>query len=94
VPLQRHIFGALAEFERERIIERVPAGLRHARARGVKLGRKPYAIPDERFEAIADLPLRKAAAQLGVSKGAVQRWRASGNRSCESATLASEQAAF
>lgn len=36
-----HIFGALAEFERELIRERTHAGLRAARARGRKGGRKP-----------------------------------------------------
>ena len=36
-----HIFGALAEFERELIRERTQAGLRAARARGRKGGRKP-----------------------------------------------------
>jgi len=36
-----HIFGALAEFERNIIIERTKAGLEAARARGRKGGRKP-----------------------------------------------------
>ena len=35
-----HIFGALAEFERNLIIERTNAGLQAARARGIKGGRK------------------------------------------------------
>ena len=35
-----HIFGALAEFERNLIVERTNAGLAAARARGVKGGRK------------------------------------------------------
>ncbi len=34
------IFGALAEFERAIIRERINAGLEAARARGIKLGRK------------------------------------------------------
>src|SRR6266566_4650822 len=37
--LQLHILAALAEFERERIRERVLAGLRRARAQGKRLGR-------------------------------------------------------
>src|SRR3954469_24733635 len=37
--LQMHILGAIAEFERERIRERVLAALRRVRAQGVKLGR-------------------------------------------------------
>ncbi len=36
-----HIFGSLAEFERDVIRERTMAGLRAARARGRKGGRKP-----------------------------------------------------
>ena len=35
-----HIFGALAEFERNLIIDRTKAGLEAARARGIKGGRK------------------------------------------------------
>jgi len=37
--LQLHILAALAEFERERIRERVLAGLARARAQGKRLGR-------------------------------------------------------
>ena len=37
--LQLHILGALAEFERARIQERVRAGLARAKAQGVRLGR-------------------------------------------------------
>lgn len=36
-----HMMGALAEFERSLIVERTKAGLRAAKRRGVKLGRKP-----------------------------------------------------
>ena len=35
-----HIFGALAEFERNLIVERTNAGLQAPRARGIKGGRK------------------------------------------------------
>ncbi len=42
-----HIFGALAEFEREVIRERTNAGLQAARARGRKGGR-PKAITDQK----------------------------------------------
>jgi len=37
--LQLHVLGAIAEFERERIRERVLAGLQRARAQGKRLGR-------------------------------------------------------
>jgi DNA invertase Pin-like site-specific DNA recombinase len=36
-----HIFGALAEFERDLIVDRTKAGLAAAKARGSKSGRKP-----------------------------------------------------
>src|SRR5207244_3406504 len=40
--LQMHILGAIAEFERERIRERVMAGLQRARTQGHRLGRPSY----------------------------------------------------
>src|SRR5215216_3506168 len=46
-----HVFGALAEFEREIIRERTMAGLEAARVRGRKGGRKP--VMDERKIALA-----------------------------------------
>ena len=42
-----HIFGALAEFERQLIQERTQAGLRVARARG-RLGGRPKALPADK----------------------------------------------
>lgn len=42
-----HVFGALAEFERELIRERTQAGLRAARARGRKGGRKEKLSPKQ-----------------------------------------------
>src|SRR5829696_3337023 len=49
-----HIFGALAEFERDLIRERTQAGLTAARARGRKGGRPRAAgLNDERKRAIA-----------------------------------------
>jgi DNA invertase Pin-like site-specific DNA recombinase len=75
--LQMHILGAIAEFERGRIVERVRAGLARAKAQGKKLGRQPYDIGAERFEAVAHLSLRDAATALGVSRSVVHRWRLS-----------------
>jgi len=42
-----HVFGALAEFERELIRERTQAGLKAARARGRKGGRKEKLTPKQ-----------------------------------------------
>jgi DNA invertase Pin-like site-specific DNA recombinase len=63
--LQMHILGAIAEFERGRIIERVRAGLARARAQGKRLGRQPYAITVDQFAAVSDLSLRDAGRALG-----------------------------
>ena len=75
--LQLHILAALAEFERERIRERVKAGLQRARAQGRRLGRPPAAPPLERLQAVHGLTIREAAGVLGVSRSTAQRWRAS-----------------
>ena len=42
-----HLLGAIAEFERERIRERVVAGLQRARAQGKRLGRPQSRLPIE-----------------------------------------------
>jgi DNA invertase Pin-like site-specific DNA recombinase len=73
--LQLHILGAIAEFERERIRERVLAGLRRARTQGKALGRPRVAVPVDRLAAVANLSLTDAAVVLGVSRSTVKRWR-------------------
>lgn len=47
------ILGGLAEFERELIRSRTGEGRDRARARGVKMGRKPKLTPHQRQEALA-----------------------------------------
>jgi hypothetical protein len=61
-----HIFGALAQFERSLIQERVKAGLESAKQRGISGGR-PRAIDDEKINAI------KKALDDGMSKAAICR---------------------
>jgi len=73
--LQMHILGAIAEFERERIRERVLAGLQRARKSGKRLGRPrvapaPVAVPGG--------TVREAARTWGVSKSTAARWIAAG----------------
>jgi putative DNA-invertase from lambdoid prophage Rac len=77
--LQLHILAALAEFERERIRERVLAGLARARAQGKRLGRR------RSRPAASDVPggtVRSAAKAWGVSKSTAARriagWKAAG----------------
>lgn len=61
-----HVFGALAQYERALIQERVVAGLSAARRRG-RIGGRPQAITGEKLEAII------AALNSGMSKAAVCR---------------------
>jgi len=71
--LQMHILGAIAEFERERIRERVLAGLQRARSQGVRLGRPRRRIDADAVAAVAGLPEREAARRLGVPRATLQR---------------------
>ena len=73
--LQMHILGAIAEFERARIAERVKAGLQRARTQGKRLGRPRAVVPLERLQRVAGLPVDAAAERLGVSRSTVKRWR-------------------
>jgi len=68
------IFGAIAQFERALISERVRAGVAHARARGKRIGRPPIRelTEDERARMQKDrrekkLSLRELAEKYGVS---------------------------
>lgn len=73
-----HIFAALAEFERDRIIERTEAGLAAARARGRFGGRRKsltqrqvltlYRMYDSREHTVAEI-----AETLGTSRATVYR---------------------
>jgi len=73
--LQLHVLGALAQFERERIRERVLAGLARVRASGRRLGRPRAIVPAERVAAVRHLSIAAAARLLGVSTATVKRWR-------------------
>jgi DNA invertase Pin-like site-specific DNA recombinase len=73
--LMFQIIGAMAEFERALIQERVRAGLRNARAKGRRLGR-PRVIVD--VSKIASLRAQgrswaEIKDEIGVSKGTAQR---------------------
>ena len=46
-----HMLAALAEFERTLIVERTQAGLKAAKKRGIKLGRRPSLSDDQRKHA-------------------------------------------
>jgi DNA invertase Pin-like site-specific DNA recombinase len=74
--LQLAVLGAIAQFERERVIERVKAGLARARAQGQRLGRRRKTALPEGVQ--RGLTVRSAAAQGGVSKSTAARWLAAG----------------
>ncbi|MGB1214632.1 MAG: recombinase family protein [Pikeienuella sp.] len=75
-----HILGAIAEFERNIISERTKAGLRAAKARGHRGGRKP-AVDEKKLEEIESMLLNplitmeRACNAYGVSPAAVYRAR-------------------
>src|SRR5262245_14007166 len=76
--LQMHLLAAIAEFERERIRERVLAGLQRAKSQGKRLGRPLTRVPVERLAEVATLSLDAAATHLGVSRSTLKRWRRHG----------------
>ena len=68
-----HIFGALAEFERNLIRERTQAGLAAAKARGRKGGRPPALDDEQREEAIMlysakQHSVKEICQMMGISK--------------------------
>jgi DNA invertase Pin-like site-specific DNA recombinase len=71
--LMFQIIGAMAEFERALIQERIRAGLRNARAKGVRLGRPKTFVDEARIEYLRSQgrSIREIASDLGVSIGLV-----------------------
>ena len=67
------VLGAVAELERNLIVERVRAGLRHARAKGKQLGRPKKSVDAAQVRSmrVAGLSWRGIAKKLGVSVGTV-----------------------
>src|SRR5882762_10507517 len=74
--LMFQIIGAMAEFERSLTVERVRAGLAHARAKGKKLGRPAVAVDATKVRALrqAGKSFEQIGETLGVSAASV--WRA------------------
>ena len=73
--LMFQIIGAMAEFERSLIQERVKAGLRNARAKGKKFGRPRALVDAVRVAALRrdGLSWSQVCRTLNVSKGSAQR---------------------
>ncbi len=74
-----HVFGALAEFERDIIRERTLAGLASARARG-RVGGRPRKLSKKQVEMAKNLmkdvsiPIAEICSTLGVSKATLYRY--------------------
>ena len=73
--LMFQIIGAIAEFERALIQERVRAGLRNARAKGRRLGRPRVIVDVSRIASLRSQGRSWAQItnEIGVSKGTAQR---------------------
>jgi DNA invertase Pin-like site-specific DNA recombinase len=73
--LMFQIIGAMAEFERALIQERVRAGLRNARAKGRQLGRPRVIVDASRIASLREQGRSWAqiVAETGASKGTAQR---------------------
>jgi putative DNA-invertase from lambdoid prophage Rac len=73
------VINAVAEFERDLLVERTQAGLRRARAEGKPIGRPMSLPPDQRAEAVRRLAAGESvsavARALGTSRQTVTRVR-------------------
>jgi DNA invertase Pin-like site-specific DNA recombinase len=79
-----HIFGALAEFERNLIRERTQAGLTAARARG-RIGGRPKVLSGRKLSIAQDLyekrhPIAEICRILKISKATLYRSIKTGER--------------
>jgi len=73
--LMFQIIGAMAEFERSLIQERVKAGLRNAKAKGKRLGRPPSGVDPSRIIALraSGASCRAISRELGVGIATLYR---------------------
>ena len=69
------VMGSFAEFELERIRERIHAGLARARRDGKRLGRRRERISERDLRKVAGLTVRQAAETLGVPVSLVHNER-------------------
>ena len=73
-----HVFGSIAEFERERIVERTKEGLQAARKRG-RVGGRPKALSAKQLKEVVRMrdqekrPLREIAELFKVSPMTIKR---------------------
>jgi DNA invertase Pin-like site-specific DNA recombinase len=74
--LMFNIIGAMAEFERELIRERVKAGMKNAKAKGARIGRPRVAVDAARIAALraSGLSWRTIERELGISVRTARRF--------------------
>jgi DNA invertase Pin-like site-specific DNA recombinase len=89
------VLGSFAQFERERIKERIQAGLQRARKQGQRLGRRRQKIDPEAILRVQGMSVRHAAKVLGVPASRVQaeRTRLFGNPSRQPSSNAEDSVA-
>ena len=85
-----HILAAVAEFERELIRERVSAGLKHAKAKGTRIGRPRRVFDRQRALDMREqgMSYPQIAASLRVGYGTVVRGIGTLSKTLESNSLA------
>jgi DNA invertase Pin-like site-specific DNA recombinase len=86
------IMGSFAEFERERVRERIHAGLARARRQGQKLGRRRERISERDLQRVGGLSVREAAKVLGVPASRIhgERQRVFGKPAGQPSRIAEE----
>jgi DNA invertase Pin-like site-specific DNA recombinase len=72
------MLGVFAQFERALVVERVKAGLKRAKAEGIRLGRPKTVTPELEAESIRHLEaeemgVHKIAKLVGLTSSTVQR---------------------
>jgi DNA invertase Pin-like site-specific DNA recombinase len=74
-----HVFGALAEFERNLFVERTQAGLAAARARG-RVGGRPKRLDQDKRKLVVNLynekklPLKQICEMMGITKPTLYKY--------------------
>jgi putative DNA-invertase from lambdoid prophage Rac len=88
------VLGAVAEFERDLLIERTQAGLARAKAEGKRMGRPPALSDGERSYAMARLrggsSVAEVARDLNVTRQTIMRVRSSVERATSEAAISAQ----
>ena len=89
--LMFNIIGAMAEFERELIRERVKAGMKNAKAKGTRIGRPRVTVDAARIAALraSGLSWRTIERELGISVRTARRFAAGSGKKVSAGAPAS-----